>query len=53
MDCGWERTDESTVFPQNQPCHDAGRGASRHEMHPLRDSARCALYESGLRRAWQ
>ena len=30
-----------------------GRGASADEMHHVRDSAGCALYESGLRRPWQ
>jgi hypothetical protein len=50
MVCVQERGDEHIAFPQKQASKDAARGAQAQEMRPLRYSARCALYESRVRR---
>src|SRR5215475_12122088 len=53
MGCIGERHEGTTACLPATPATDTARGASADEMHQVRDSARCPLYESGLRRPWQ
>jgi hypothetical protein len=53
MGCIGESHEGATACLPATPATDTARGASADEMHQVRDSARCPLYESGLRRPWQ
>jgi hypothetical protein len=53
MGCIGESHEGATACLPATPATDTARGASAAKMPQVRDSARCPLYESGLRRPWQ
>src|SRR5262245_4216476 len=53
MGCIGERHEGATTYLPATPATDTARGASADKMPQVRDSARCPLSESGLRRPWQ